>query len=377
MKIAILAEFPLHLVPDFGEAYRPAGHWATWLPQLAGAFESAADLEIHWITLSSKVSSPLEAAWKGQFFHVVPTATKGRAPSFYRQDRRNIKTLLQQIKPNLVHGWGSEDVHGLAAATSGYPNIVSMQGILTHYILKSKMHPRNYLQALIEMIIFWRADRITVESAWGKNCVIRRNPFARISLVEYGVQPHFYDIPWTPDPAKPAAIFVGSITQRKGIQDLVEAFRAPSLAHAELWVVGGDADAWGENLQASAPNNIRWLGRKTSQETSALLGQAWCLALPTRADTSPNVVKEARVIGLPVVSTPCGGQASYVEEGKNGFLVNPGDVRRITEVLQSLLEDLALCRRFGAYKHEEQRQFFDPKQTAINFQRLYLEKLTK
>ena len=374
MKVAILAEFPLHFIPEFGERYRPGGHYATWLPQLAEAFESFPDLEIHWITLCSLLTTPMEVTWKKQKFHILPTETSSRATTLYAKDRHRIRTVLDTIRPHLVHGWGSEDVYGLAAVQSGFPNIVSMQGILSHYIFKTKMHPRVYLQALIEIFILWRAGCITVESAWGRACVLRRNPFARVSLVEYGVQPHFFDVAWTPDPEKPAAIFIGSITARKGIQDLVAAFRDPALAHAELRVVGGDAGEWGERLRAGAPDNVRWLGRKTSQEAAELLGRAWCLALPTRADTSPNVVKEARVIGLPVVSTPCGGQSSYVENGSNGFLVAPGDIRTLVDKLQSLLSNLDFCRSQGAYKHPEQRRFFDPHQTAEGFRRIYLER---
>ena len=338
-------------------------------------FETATDLEVHWLVLNSKVVSPLEVPWKNQVFHVLPTETKGRASTLFAKDRRRIRKVLDAIRPDLVHGWGSEDVHGFAAVTSGYRSVVSMQGILSHYIFKCLMHPRYYLQSLVELFILWRADRITAESAWGKNCILRRNPFAQVSLVEYGVQSHFFDIAWTPNPVKPVVIFVGSITPRKGIQDLIAAFRDPSLAHAELWVVGGESGAWGEKLRSRSPQNVHWLGRKTSQEIATLLGQAWCLALPTRADTSPNVVKEARVIGLPVVSTPCGGQASYIVDGKNGFLVRPGDIGALRSSLQSLLADFETCKRLGAHLHREQREFFDPQQTAKGFHRVYLEML--
>ncbi len=373
MKVAILADFPLHVLPEFGEAFRPGGHYATWLPQLAGAFETAADLQAHWVVLSSRVSTARIFTWKNQTFHILPTDLKHRASTFFRKDRALIRQVLAEIQPDLVHGWGTEDVYGLAAVAAPYPGLVSLQGILSHYMLKCRRQPREYFQGLLELYVLGRARRLTVESEWGRKRLARRNPFATISLVEYGVQPHFFDVPWQPDPAKPVAIFVGSLSPIKGIQDLVAAFQAPALAGTELWVVGGGSGTWVENLRRRAPTNIRWLGRKTSQETAVLLGQAWCLALPTRADTSPNVVKEARVIGLPVITTPCGGQVGYIENEQNGFLFEPEDIRRLTGNLTRLLGDLATAKKMGAYGHAGQRDWFRPENTASGFLKIYRE----
>lgn len=371
MKIAILAAFPLHVIPAFGEAYRPQGHYATWLPQLAQAYAGFSDLDVHWIVLSALVDSAREVSWNNQTFHVLPTARRHRAATLFFRDRKAIGSCIAAIKPVLVHGWGTEDVYALAAATSGAPNIVSMQGILTHYILKNRMAARDYLQAALELFVLRKAGCITVESEWGRDVVLRRNPHARIALVEYGVQNHFLDIEWQPDPAKPAAIFVGSIDPRKGIQDAVAAFRKPALGGAELWVAGSGESRWARELIAGAPPNVRWLGRVPSQEIATLLARAWCLVLPTRADTSPNVVKEARVIGLPVVSTPCGGQISYIQHGENGFLVAPGDIAGLTESLRTLLTELPKCRAMGENRHEEHRHILHPRRTAENFHALY------
>lgn len=373
MKVAILADFPLHVIPEFGEAFRPRGHYATWLPQLAGEFTRVLEMEFNWVVLNNQITSPKNIFWQRQHFHVLPTTPRRRASTLFHADRVQIRAVLNKIRPAVVHGWGTEDVYALAAVTSPFRNFISMQGILSHYMLKARRRPREYFQGLIELYVLRRARRITVESEWGRQRLARRNPRADISLVEYGVQPHFFDVPWTPDPQRPAAIFVGSLTPLKGIQDLVAAFRSPKLSGTELWVVGGGSGNWVEKLRAQAPANVRWLGRQTTQETAALLGRAWCLVLPTRADTSPNVVKEARVIGLPVIASPCGGQTSYIKPGKNGFLVPPGDVGQLAEKLAVVLGDVGRARTLGAYEHAGQRAWFRPENTANSFLKIYRE----
>jgi len=192
-----------------------------------------------------------------------------------------------------------------------------------------------------------------------------------VEIVEYGVQKTFFSTQWEPAAQNNLTIFVGSIRAGKGIQDLVEAFRDPALSGSELVVVSGVKGEWAKQLQKSAPPNIRWLGRKTAEETAQLMSKAWCLVLPTRADTSPNVVKEARVIGLPVITTRHGGQASYVRDGEDGYFVECGDIKGLVQKLSIVLGSLATAGRLGGVGQQRYRDFFTAEQTAKRFQSLY------
>ena len=99
--------------------------------------------------------------------------------------------------------------------------------------------------------------------------------------------------------------------------------------------------------------------------------KAWCLVLPTRADTSPNVVKEARVMGLPVITTPYGGQSDYIEDGRNGYLVEPDDIAALSDRIHHLLSDYTFCRERGAAGWEGDRAQFRIELTAEKFRNLY------
>ena len=370
-KIAILAAFPLHHLKGFGNAFQPKGHYATWLPQIAEAWDGQKEVEIHWIVMSELVQERRDVSEWGQMFHVLPTTQRGRSTTLFREDRRAIGAVLDEIQPDLVHGWGTEDVYGLAAVLSGRPNIVSMQGILSYYALKNRMPARSYLQAMLELFILWKAEKVTTESEWGRDVARRRNPFAKVELVEYGVQQVFFETKWQPEETKPFALFVGGISPRKGIQDLVEAFRSPKLSSSELVVIGGGEGEWSENLQKSAPPNIRWLGRKTAAETAQFMAKAWCLVLPTRADTSPNVVKEARVVGLPVITTRNGGQASYVRDGEDGYFVECGEVNGLIQKIGKVLGCFAKANEMGDRGKENFRGLFTAKRTGDGFMKMY------
>jgi glycosyltransferase involved in cell wall biosynthesis len=250
-----------------------------------------------------------------------------------------------------------------------------MQGILSYYALKNRMPDRTYLQAALELFVLWKAEKVTTESEWGRNVVLRRNPFAKVELVEYGVQQVFFQTKWQPEEKNPFALFVGGISPRKGIQDLVGAFRDPKLSDSELLVIGGGEGVWSENLQKSATPNIRWLGRKTVEDTAQYMAKAWCLVLPTSADTSPNVVKEARVVGLPVITTQNGGQATYVRDGEDGYFVKCGDVDGLIKRIEVVLGSIVKTREMGELGNKRYKSLFLASLTSENLSELYAKTL--
>lgn len=371
MRIAILAHFPVHVIPGFEGTPVPP-HYATWLPQLSEAFAAQSDFELHWITIARGLPRTERVTWRNQTFHLLSVRYRARMLQAYRKERAAIRATLAELSPGLVHAWGSEDCYGLAASECGRKWVLSLQGLLTYYCRHASMHPLEHLQAFYERRILRRARHLTGESEWVLRQVRPLAPQAvSFDRVEYGVQPLFYELPWQPVP-QPVAIFIGTPNARKGTADAVQAFRDPRLAGAELWIVGDRDSAYAKEWQAASGPNVRWLGRHDPRRTAELLAQAWCLVLPTRGDSSPNVVKEARVIGLPVISTPHGGQNDYVVNGANGFLTEPGDIPALADALVKILgAPPADVAAMGAYAHAEQREHFRPENTAKNFLALY------
>ncbi len=248
-----------------------------------------------------------------------------------------------------------------------------MQGIMSYYARHTRVHPRDYLCALLECDLLGRASHISCESRWAMRVLEPLATRATFHHVEYGVDPRFFDIPWKPCRDHKVALFVGTLNSRKGIQDLVRAWSRPELRDVELRVCGGGAGRFLQRLKDQAPGHVRWLGYLDRDATAREMSRAWCLMLPTRGDTSPNVVKEARVIGMPVITTPRGGQSDYIHTGRNGFLVQPGDIDNLVHSAKQIFEDLDRCRELGAWHHEEQRDFFRPERTAKAFAGIYRE----
>jgi glycosyltransferase involved in cell wall biosynthesis len=423
MRIALLADFPVHTLPGFED--RPSGHHATWLPPLAHELaHHTPGYDFHWITLTKEVSQPTTVQAWNQTFHLLPRWKLSlEMLTGFRRERRLISRILQEIKPDLVHGWGTEQGYGYAANDFKGPSLISLQGILQAYCNAAAMPWLTRLQATHEARVLRQAKHLTVESPWGKSRLQPLAPHAEIHLLEYGADPACFEIqrslspiPFSPNPQStihnhqssisptssssksadragsalpssptspfqhfsvsasqhlppsPLALFVGSLSVLKGVDTLLEAFSDPRLRHVDLVVLGTGDPAL---TRRTLPPNIRLLGHRPPAEVRQWMAQACCLVHPTRADTSPNCVKEARVIGLPVVTTPNGGQTQYVAHLKSGFIHPAGDVAGLIQGVLAVSESQETSLKMGSTGQAECRAKLTPAATAKRLLEIY------
>jgi glycosyltransferase involved in cell wall biosynthesis len=73
----------------------------------------------------------------------------------------------------------------------------------------------------------------------------------------------------------------------------------------------------------------------TPQQVAEELSTATMMIFPTRADVSPNAVKEAVVAGVPVVGSAVGGLLDYVFPGRNGLLFPSGDLEELAKAIRA------------------------------------------
>jgi glycosyltransferase involved in cell wall biosynthesis len=93
-------------------------------------------------------------------------------------------------------------------------------------------------------------------------------------------------------------------------------------------------------------------------QKSALLERAAIYALPSYCEGLPMSVLEAMAAGLPVICTPVGGVPEAVTDGREGWVIPPGDIAALSNALDSLLSRAELRRRMGdAARHKIESLF--------------------
>lgn len=373
MRVAILAGFPLGAL-DSGASGRGGGQGCTWLPQLAQSFEGENDLDVHWLVLCRNGEKAETRTALGQTFHCIPALPFSVDVALnYLPARRKLGKVLKALKPDVVHAWGTELIYPAALRDQSVPTILSMQGVLTEYSRIGGL-PDHWLwkkMVRTEPDFMRSATVITSESQWGIDKVREIVPQADIRMVEYGVHPSFYDIKWEPDPNTPYVLYVGGADVRKGADILLDAVGNMNDRKWELRVAGDEKLQ--EMFSAESISNVCCLGLLPWDEMKKQLAGAWCSVLPTRGDTSPNSVKEARVVGVPVVTSPHGGQAGYVRDGQNGRIVDPLNTDNLAAALSDVMSSYERATQLGNTLHKEDRDYLHPRHTAERFTEIYRE----
>ncbi|MDE0266711.1 MAG: glycosyltransferase family 4 protein [Thaumarchaeota archaeon] len=83
---------------------------------------------------------------------------------------------------------------------------------------------------------------------------------------------------------------------------------------------------------------VRYCTHMKWRDAMSVLAGASVMVLPSRAESLPTAVKEAFYLRVPVVAMSVGGVPELIEDGKTGFLIEPGNARRMTEVVNGILD---------------------------------------
>ncbi len=349
-KIAILGSFPAWLIDHTLQS--PGGHYAVWLVSLYEALSTMASrYEIHWIVMEKYIRKAHLVESNHQFFHLLPAYSLTLAQrTHYLRERLLIARELKHIKPDLVHAWGTESFYALAGKWFKGNKILSMQGMLTACCQRSEMPAFQVRQSKFEPSTMRAYSHITSESQWGIERCRELAPQATTHLWDYSANKLFYDGTRHLS-SSPTCLMAGTNTPVKNVTCAIEAFSRPELSHITLYLAG-----IAEGEYEKLPRNIIPLGRLNREAIKEKLSKVWCLVHPSLADTCPNIVKEARVMGVPcVVTTECGAK-QYIVHEKSGYVIPVKNCDALAEAVLKMTESADTSLRMGAYDRERCRE---------------------
>lgn len=158
---------------------------------------------------------------------------------------------------------------------------------------------------------------------------------------------------------KHGMVYVGSITEERGIFDMLEVFCHVNghILDSTLHLVGPiDGDGLHEKIGAwlkrkNLKNEVVLHGRIPNEEIFEIVrhnGLGLCLLKrDTFRDIEPTKLYEYMMAGIPVVASDCPLWRSIVEDCECGLLVNPDNHLEAAESVIALLEDSRRLEEFG------------------------------
>lgn len=153
--------------------------------------------------------------------------------------------------------------------------------------------------------------------------------------------------------ARAAALCVANWLPNKGILELLDAAAALPGGTLRLHLAGDEraGTAYGQRVIrriGDLSDRVVRHGTCDDTEMGRLYRSADLFVLPSRWETYGTAYAEAMDAGLPVIGWRSGNLPHLVEDGKQGIVITPGDIRALTDALRRLAEDEAERRRMGA-----------------------------
>ena len=265
--------------------------------------------------------------------------------AIYREARR----VLGERRPDLVHVHtpvpGTAELVAHAARKEGVPYVVT-------YHAGALGGPPGLL-SLAAGLHAWTFERSMLREAAGHIAV---SPF----VAENALRRHSSEVvPPGVDTARfrplgaPVAgrvLFVGPVSRAyawKGLSVLAAAME--QLPDSHLRIVGD-----GDLAERYRAQGAHVTGRVTDEQLIEEYNAASVVVLPsvTTAESFGMVLAEANACGRPVIGSDIGGIPSFVRDGENGFLVEPGNVQGLAEAIEPILQDADLAARMGSAGRE-------------------------
>lgn len=131
---------------------------------------------------------------------------------------------------------------------------------------------------------------------------------------------------------------IGRLLPQKDYPTLFRAFKSLANDQARLLIVGRGpllAELQQQAQQLEIASRVQFLGVR--EDIAALLAAADGFVLSSAWEGMPNVVMEALAAGVPVVATRVGGVPELVENGRGGFLAQPGNPETLSQPMRQLM----------------------------------------
>lgn len=148
-------------------------------------------------------------------------------------------------------------------------------------------------------------------------------------------------------------LFVGGLSQRKGIANLFTAVK-PLDHRVKLTVVGKKTSESCAALEVELQRHT-WIESLPHTDILKLMRQHDVLVFPSLFEGFGMVITEAMSQGTPVITTNRTAGPDFIEHGKNGWLVEAGSTEALRTSIEELVEKPELIAEVGRQAMETAR----------------------
>ncbi|MBK6295885.1 MAG: glycosyltransferase [Rhodoferax sp.] len=303
------------------------------------------------VITTRRSGEPEVEQWEGVTIYRVFTL---KAYGFYQAlpSTAKVRDIFRVAKPDLVHhhyvGFMMRQVCSVAES-------LKLRQVSTYHFgpeVLTQPLPMRPFRGLIRHLMKSFNNRFDLVIAPSKNLAVQIAREGVHTPVRYITNPVVFGDSASVVPADRTAgftvLYAGRLGPEKNIGYLLKAFAAllKSEPHAVLWIAGRGPEGPGlESLcrQMGLTDSVKFLGFLDHPALARYYAACDVFVLPSLVETQGLVVMEAMWFGRPVIVTKAIVSAEeLVEQGVNGYIVDPDSVADLTQRLCILAAEPAL-----------------------------------
>lgn len=297
-----------------------------------------------------------------------------------------LREIIDDFKPEVLHIFGTEFGHSLAAAkamSNSDKTLIGLQGVISEcakeymadlpkevqaqvsfrdWLKKDSMKQQQekfYIRGEREKEALKLCGHVTGRTEFDKNAAKTINPKAIYHYMNETMRGEFYEGKWKKEKCKEHSIFFSQADYPlKGFHYLLQALKEIKTKYPDVTVnVAGNSlvsyetlkdkikiSAYGKYLrklikELQMEDKIVFLGKLSADEMKQQYLNCHTFVCASSMENSPNSVGEAMLLGTPVVASNTGGIPSMVVHEKEGLLFEKGNVKELADAIMRTWEE--------------------------------------
>lgn len=186
---------------------------------------------------------------------------------------------------------------------------------------------------------------------------LKRNGIAddKITVIPHGITPLTQEPLELGLPDRPVRFgYVGRVAYAKGLHVLISALKLlPKKEHYELHIYGEGANKnekrYAAGLQKETQDMpVIWHGKIDNSQVQKAYQSFDVMVHPTIClEVFGLTLLESLSSGRPVIATRCGGPEDFMEDGVDGFLVEPNDADQLAQAIKKFVDEPSLAEKLS------------------------------
>ena len=421
MNILWLINIPLPEASQLmGENPSPFGGW---LINASKDLANKEDVELSIAFPSNKANKFREL--KGEKINYYPFIPVKENDNKVIENNESFETLLNNLKPDIVHIYGTEIAHTLSMVNTcnkiNIKTVISVQGLVS--IIEKHMYSNLPIYAIYgntfrniirkdnvrglkklfrnrgknEIDAIKRTNHIIGRTTWDKACSNQINPQANYHFCNETLREEFYKHQWDVNDCEKHSIFLSQGQYPiKGLHYMLEAIplilkRFPK---AKVYISGKDitkSDSIKDKLlmtyygkyikkmikKLNLERNVVFTGQLDEKKMCQRYLKSHVFVCPSSIENSPNSLGEAMILGVPSVASYVGGIPDMLKDKEEGFLYQHDAPYMLAQYVCEIFENQDLALKFSKNARERALKTHDRDENTRRLIEIYNEIVSK